>query len=65
MDNKIRSTRQAIQRLIDREDGQAMTEYAVIAMAMIASFLVINSFIIPPITATYEFTARMLSFPFP
>jgi len=65
VNNKLKPTRQNIRRLIEREDGQAMTEYAVITMAMIVSFLAVNSLIIPPVTATYEFIARMLSFPFP
>ena len=63
--NRLEPTQWIIRHLIEREDGQAMTEYAVIVMAMIVSFLAINGFLIPPITAASEFTARMMSFPFP
>ena len=63
--HKTRPLQQTIRSLIDGEDGQAMTEYAVIAMAVVVSFLAINGILIPPITAYYEFAARMLSFPFP
>ena len=48
-----------------RHNGQAMTEYAVIAVVIVAGTIIINSIVIPPLNDLYELISTMLSIPFP
>ena len=47
------------------EKGQAMTEYAVVVMAMIVAFLAINASIRPPLNDYYDVCATLIGYPFP
>jgi Flp pilus assembly pilin Flp len=52
-------------RIIKQEKGQAMVEYVVVTMAVIAGVLTINTFILPPLNDLYTLMADMISLPFP
>jgi Flp pilus assembly pilin Flp len=52
-------------RIIKQERGQAMVEYVVVTMAVIAGVLTINTFILPPLNDLYTLMADMISLPFP
>jgi hypothetical protein len=47
------------------QTGQGMTEYAIIAAALVAGAITTNSLIIPALNDLYELMACMLSIPFP
>ena len=48
-----------------RQNGQGMTEYAIVAAALVAGAITTNSLIIPALNDLYELMAGMLSIPFP
>jgi hypothetical protein len=52
-------------RFNSQKTGQGMTEYAIVAAAIVAGTITINSIIIPPLNDLYELMANMLSLPFP
>ena len=54
-----------ILRIIKQESGQAMVEYVIVTMAVIAGVLTINTFILPPLNDLYELIADIVSLPFP
>jgi Flp pilus assembly pilin Flp len=54
-----------ILRIIKEESGQAMIEYVIVTMAVIAGVLTINTFILPPLNDLYELIADIVSLPFP
>ena len=54
-----------ILRIIKQESGQAMIEYVIVTMAVIAGVLTINTFILPPLNDLYELIADIVSLPFP
>jgi len=54
-----------IPRIIKQESGQAMVEYVIVTMAVIAGVLTINSFVLPPLNDLYTLMADMISLPFP
>ncbi len=45
--------------------GQAMTEYAIVAAAVVVGVIAINSLIIPPLNDLFELIAIVVSLPFP
>lgn len=47
------------------EEGQAMTEYAIVAAAVVAGVLTINAVVIPPLNALYELIVEVVSLPIP
>jgi hypothetical protein len=47
------------------QKGQGMTEYAIVAAALVAGAITTNSLIIPALNDLYELIACMLSIPFP
>jgi Flp pilus assembly pilin Flp len=51
--------------IIKQESGQAMVEYVIVTMAVIAGVLTINTFILPPLNDLYELIADIISLPFP
>lgn len=54
-----------ILRLNRQQNGQGMTEYAIVGAAMVVGAIATNSFVIPAINDLYELMACMLSIPFP
>ncbi len=55
----------ATMRLIQQESGQAMVEYVIISVAILAGVLTFNELVIPRIAFLYEFIANIVSLPFP
>jgi hypothetical protein len=51
--------------IIRHQRGQAMVEYVIVTMAVIAGVLTINSFVLPPLNDLYSLIADMISLPFP
>lgn len=51
--------------IIRQQNGQGMTEYAVVAAAIVLGAIATNSLIIPPLNDLYELMACMFSIPFP
>ena len=51
--------------ILTQERGQAMIEYIIVTMAVIAGVLTINSFVLPPLNDLYTLIADMISLPFP
>lgn len=54
-----------ILRIIKQERGQAMVEYVIVTMAVVAGVLTINTFILPPLNDLYRLIADIISLPFP
>jgi len=54
-----------IRRVMKQERGQAMVEYVIVTMAVVAGVLTINTFILPPLNDLYRLIADMISLPFP
>jgi hypothetical protein len=48
-----------------QQSGQGMTEYAIVAAALVAGAITTNSLIIPALNDLYELVTCMLSIPFP
>jgi hypothetical protein len=46
-------------------NGQGMTEYSIIGVALVAGAITTNSLVIPAINDLYELMAGILSIPFP
>ncbi len=51
--------------MLANNNGQAMTEYAIVAAAVVVGALTINALIIPPLNDLYELIAIVVSLPFP
>jgi hypothetical protein len=64
MDEKMVKCRRLL-TIHERENGQGMTEYVVVAAAIVAGTIMINSIVIPPLNDLYEMISTMLSIPFP
>ncbi|MFN2303744.1 MAG: hypothetical protein ACK2TV_08440 [Anaerolineales bacterium] len=52
-------------RINKGENGQGMTEYAIVGAALVAGAIATNSLVIPAINDLYELMADILSIPFP
>ncbi len=52
-------------RLMLQENGQAMVEYVIVSVAVVAGVLTFNELVIPRIAFLYELIANIVCLPFP
>ena len=55
----------AFATMAGREEGQGMTEYVIVAAAVVAGILTINAVIIPPLNDLYVLITDVVSLPIP
>ncbi|MEJ2640801.1 MAG: hypothetical protein P8010_14605 [Desulfosarcinaceae bacterium] len=50
---------------LNNERGQAMVEYVIVAVAVLAGVLVMNALLVPPMNELYNFITDVVSLPIP
>jgi Flp pilus assembly pilin Flp len=57
-------TREYLQAL-KNERGQAMVEYVIVVVAVLAGVLAVNALLVPPMNELYKFITDVVSLPIP